>query len=188
VGYEVVDDVASEVMIRVGSDYQRPEDYLDSFARFVKENPEHIQAIQILLERPKEWRTSTLNELRNQLELNKYSEEYLRKAFQVTHHKALADIISMVKHAAKEEEPLLTAEERVDQALRKVTAGKSFNEEQLKWLGMIRLHLIEHLTIDLSDFEAIPIFERAGGKKKAEKVFGEELTDLIVELNTNIAA
>ena len=47
-GYEVEDEVESEVMIRVGSHYQKPEDYLDSFARFVKENPEQIEAIRIL--------------------------------------------------------------------------------------------------------------------------------------------
>ena len=57
VGYEVEDEVSSEVMIRVGSDYQKPEDYLDSFSRFVKENPEQIEAIRIVLERPKEWKT-----------------------------------------------------------------------------------------------------------------------------------
>jgi len=52
VGYEVEDDVSSEVMIRMGNDYQKPEDYLDSFTRFVRENPEHIEAIKILLKRP----------------------------------------------------------------------------------------------------------------------------------------
>jgi hypothetical protein len=34
----------------------------------------------------------------------------------VVRHAALADIISMVKYAAREEEPLLTAEERMARA------------------------------------------------------------------------
>ena len=75
----------------------------------------------------------------------------------------------MVKHAAREEEPIYSAEERVDRALAKVTAGKSLTEEQTKWLGYIREHLIENLTIDLEDFEHIPVFERHGGKAKGKQ-------------------
>lgn len=188
VGYDVVDEVTSEVMIRVDGEYQKPEDYLDGFTRFVRENPEQIQAIKILLERPKEWKTDALNELREKLGRNKYPEEKLQKAFQLTHQKALADIISMVKHSAKEEEPLLTAEERVDRALRNVMVGKEFSEEQLKWLGLIRMHLIENLTIEMDDFNYAPIFERQGGIGKAKRVFGDWLEELLSELNANIAA
>jgi len=93
VGYEVEDDVSSEVMIRMGNDYQKPEDYLDSFARFVRENPEHIEAIKILLKRPKDWKTEALKELREKLALNKFPEKELRKAYRLVYNKALADII-----------------------------------------------------------------------------------------------
>ncbi len=48
----------------------------------------------------------------------------------------------MVKHAAKEEEPLLTAAERVERAFAKITAGQQFTEEQQKWLDRIRAHLV----------------------------------------------
>jgi hypothetical protein len=34
----------------------------------------------------------------------------------MSYHKALVDIISMVKHAAREDEPLYTAEQRVTRA------------------------------------------------------------------------
>ncbi len=188
VGYEVQDEVSSEVMIRIGGDYQKPEDYLDTFSRFVKENPEHIEAIRIVLGRPKEWKTEALKELREKLALNKFPEKELRKAHQLVYHKALADIISMVKHAAREEEPIFSAEERVDQAMAKITAGKTLTEEQTKWLGYIREHLIENLTIDLDDFDVIPAFERHGGRAKADKVFGNRLDALIDEINFAIAA
>jgi type I restriction enzyme R subunit len=188
VGYEIQDDVSSEVMIHVGSDYQKPEDYLDSFARFVRENPERIEAIRIVLGRPKDWKTGALKELREKLALNKFPEKELRKAHQLVYNKSLADIISMVKHAAREEEPIYSAEERVDRALAKITAGKTLTEEQAKWLGYIREHLIENLTIDLEDFDYIPAFERHGGKAKANKVFDNKLEALIAEINFAIAA
>jgi type I restriction enzyme R subunit len=37
--------------------------------------------------------------------------------------------------------------------------GKSFNQEQLKWLGYIQEHLVQNLTIEMDDFEYAPIFE-----------------------------
>jgi type I restriction enzyme, R subunit len=188
VGYEVEDDVSSEVMIRMGNDYQKPEDYLDSFTRFVRENPEHIEAIKILLKRPKDWKTEVLKELREKLALNKFQEKELRKAHRLVYNKALADIISMVKHAAIKEEPIYSYEERVDRAMQKVMPGKTFTEEQTNWLGYIRGHLIENLTIDLGDFDYIPVFERHGGKSIANTVFNNELESLIAEINFAIAA
>ena len=56
-GYDIVDTVEDEVMFRTGNDYQKPADYLKLFEKFVAENPEHIQAIEILLSRPSQWNT-----------------------------------------------------------------------------------------------------------------------------------
>jgi type I restriction enzyme R subunit len=188
VGYEVEDEVSSEFMIRAGSVYQKPEDYLESFSRFVKENPDQIEAIRILLERPKDWKTDVLNELRNRLARNDFPEKELQKAHKLVYNKALADIISMVKHAARKEEPIYTAEERVDRVLKMVMAEKSFNEEQKKWLGFIREHLVQNLTIEINDFGNAPIFEMHGGLGRAKKVFKDELEPLIADINSAMAA
>jgi type I restriction enzyme R subunit len=188
VGYEVEDEVSSEVMIHVGSDYKKPEDYLESFSRFVKENPDQIEAIEILLKKPKEWKTNALNELRSKLKRNNFPQGQLQKAHRLVYNKALADIISMVKHAARKEEPIYTAEERVDRALKSVTAGKSFNEEQKKWLGFIREHLVQNLTIGTEDFGNAPVFEMHGGLGRAKKVFKDGLEPLIAEINCAMAA
>lgn len=184
-GYEIQDEVTSERLI-LG---EKPEDYLNAFMRFVKENPEHIIAIQILLERPKEWNTSALNELREKLRMNKFPEKYLQDAHKMVYNKALADIISMVKHAAKGEEPILNAEERVSKAFEKVIRNREFNDEQIQWLALIKEHLIKNLTIDEDDFKSAPVFEQKGGLRKAQKVFGkEELRTLLNVINYNIAA
>lgn len=187
VGYDVQDEVSSEVMIHAGPDYQKPEDYIESFMKFVKENPEHIEAITVLLERPKEWRTDLLDDLRKKLSLNKFPEKELQKAHKLVYQKALADIISMIKHAA-ESSDLLTAEERVDAAIAGVTEGKEFTEEQMKWIGYIREHLATNLTIDAEDFDAFPVFEQRGGLRKAKAVFAEDFDKLLSQLNFAVAA
>ncbi len=181
---EQVDEVISERLV-MG---QKPEDYLDAFARFVQKNPEHIEAITILLNRPRQWKTDVLSDLRKKLQTNNFPERELQRAHQMVYHKALADIISMVKHAAKKQEPVLSAEERVDLTLSKITKGKSFTEEQRKWLGYIREHLAANLTLDVGDFDLLPVFTNRGGRQIAEKIFGLKLDELVAEINYNIAA
>ena len=109
VGYEVQDEVSSEVMIHAGSVYQKPEDYLESFSRFVQENGGQIEAVRVLLERPSEWRPEVLEELRRKLQSSDFPEEELQKAHKLVYGKDLADIISMVKRAVAKEAPLYSA-------------------------------------------------------------------------------
>ncbi|OGI29990.1 MAG: restriction endonuclease subunit R [Candidatus Melainabacteria bacterium RIFOXYA12_FULL_32_12] len=187
-GVGVQDEVTSEVLIKRGSEAVKPEDYIEAFCTFVKENPEQVEAIKILLERPKDWRTQVLKELREKLTQNKFQEKDLQKAHQLVYNKALADIISMVKHAAKEQEPIFTAEERVNIAMDKFKQGKTFDEEQEKWLEYIKEHLIQNLTIELDDFNDMPIFTARGGLGRARKVFEDSLENLLAEINTMIAA
>lgn len=186
--YEVQDEVSSEILFRCGKSQLKPTDYLEAFSQFVKENPEQIEAINILLRRPKDWGTSVLNDLRNKLGQNSFAEADLRKAHKVVYNKALADIISMVKHAAVEQEPVLNVEERVDQALAELRTNHSFSEEQELWLSYIRDHLVANLTIDIEDFDTVPVLDQRGGKATAAKIFGSELATLLKEINRLVAA
>jgi type I restriction enzyme R subunit len=129
-------------------------------------------------------------ELRRKLAVSpqRFTEENLRKVHEVCYHKALVDIISMVKHAANDQNLLMTAEERVSSAFDKVTGGKTFTTEQQQWLGMIEAHLIENLTIDRQDFDTLPVFARQGGLSQATRIFGPRLDEMIIALNEAIAA
>lgn len=186
--YEQQDVVTSEYKFRLKDKYLKPEDYLVSFSAFIKENHTKIEAIKILLDKPKGWRTKVLNALCDELAANSFAVKELQKAHEIVSHVTLADIISIVKHAAKQEEPVLTADERVNRAMERITAGKSFNGEQQKWLGLIKEHLIKNLTIDEADFRQMPVFTRHGGTGKVRQVFGDGLEALLEEINYRMAA
>ena len=190
IAYESQDMVTSEWLVKGadGKEY-KPEDYLSAFARFVRENQVHIKAISILLRRPREWNITALTELRQKLAATpeRFSIENLQKAHQLHYKKALVDIISMVKHAADEQQPLYTAEERVKLAFDKVTAGKTFTAEQQAWLRLIEAHMVENLTVEREDFDTLPVFTLRGGLSQATRVFGGSLDDLLVKLNEAIA-
>lgn len=125
------------------------------------------------------WRPEVLEELRRRLQSHDFPEKELQKAHKLVYGKDLADIISMVKGAVAGEAPLYSASERVDRALSRVSAARSFTADQEQWLDFIRQHLIENLTIEMQDFDVMPIFERQGGRGRARKVFRETLEALI---------
>lgn len=181
----VTDQVESGYLIRTRDGKSvRPEDYLQAFEAFVRENPEHVEAIAILLNRPDGWNTRALSELRQKLEGRPegFTEPKLRQAY----HHELADIISLVKHAG-EGDPLVSAEERVDHALAQITSNKVLTMDQEKWLDLIRAHLVENLAIDREDFQLIT-FTRAGANwSRVNRDFGGQLETWLSEINRAIA-
>ncbi len=188
-----VDTVTSELLLRdVEGKSHKPEDYLSMFGRYVRENPEHIEAVTVLLDRPRDWSAGALSELRKKLAATtqRFTEDNLQRAHQAHHKKPLVDIISMVKHAAKDDEPLLTASERVERAFVKIlTAGQTFTEAQRAWLERIREVMRANLSIDREDFEYQDALHGPGGWGAARREFGDAmLLDLLARLNEAIAA
>lgn len=188
VAQDLQDAVQSEVIFRVGEQNLKPVDYLKQFCEFVNTHRDEIEALSIVLARPKGWRIEVLEELRQTLKKHDFPEENLRKLHGMLFHKSLADVISMVKHAANEQSPLLAPHERVEQALARTMAGKSFTPEQQMWLGLIKEHLSRNLSIGLSDFDLQPLLEGKGGLGRARRVFGDMLEPLVAQLNESLAA
>jgi type I restriction enzyme R subunit len=191
VAYGVEDTVTSRHMVRDGAGREyKPEDYLTAFARFVQERRDEVEAIAILLDRPDGWSTDALEGLRRALKAapEHFDLRPLQQAHEICYHKALADIISMVKHAADADTPLFTAEERVQRAFLRITRGRTFTDTQQQWLQRIRSHLVENLTIERKDFEQMPLLERSGGWSRANGDFDRQLEPLLKELNEAIAA
>lgn len=191
VAYGAEDTVTSTELISDGTGKEyRPEDYLAAFSRFVHEHEDEIEALQILLGHPEGWNPEVLKELRQSLSTAspRFTPERLEKAHRLHYRKALADIISMVKHAAREDEPLFTAVERVERAFLKVTAGEAFTAEQRQWLDRIRAHLVENLSIEREDFDMLPVFARAGGWGRADRAFLGRLPGVLRRFNEAVAS
>jgi len=163
----------------------KPDEYLEAFRQYIRNNPERVDAIRILHERPRDWGTEALDELRRSLarQPEGFSDADLRRAY----HHALADIISMV-HNADHGDPLMSADERVDAALRRLLGERKLTEPQQKWLTLVRRHLVANLAIAREDFELIE-FEQAGATwNRVNKDFGEALPEMLQALNEAVAS
>jgi len=126
-----------------------------------------------------------LQELRQKLAAQPegFTEDRLRRAYQDN----LADIISIVKHAARGE-PLLSAEERIDRAMATLRIGKTFTQEQERWLALIRNHLIENLAIDRDDFTLITFTHAGATWGRVDHDFGGSLEKVLMQINAAVAA
>ena len=185
------DEVSSTWLVKGADGKQyKPDDYLTAFSAYVKSHETDIDSIRILLSRPQDWNPDALAQLRDKLKAAplSFTVDNLQKAHKVHYQKSLADIISMVKHAADQQNPLLNAAERVDRVFAKLTAGRTFTDEQQQWLERIKVHLQENLSIDQDDFESQPVFANFGGWGRVSKVFKGQLPELIRNINQEIAA
>ncbi|HPG35669.1 MAG TPA: DEAD/DEAH box helicase family protein [bacterium] len=188
VSYSTVDTVSSDLMFKYGEKSLQPADYLEAFSKFINENEEKMEALKVLLNNPRKWNSAALKEIRNEMKRNSFPEEKVQQAHRLTGHKALADIISMIKNAKDHKNPLLTASERVETAITKLMKKSTFNTEQTEWLNYIKEHLIINLAIDKDNFDLVPVLERHGGLAKAKKVFGNQFEEIIEMINEAVAA
>ena len=121
VSHTTQDLVSSEWLIRGldGKEY-KPEDYLVAFSEYVRLHETDVQAISVLLKHPQDWNPEVLKGLRDKLAATpqRFTVENLQRAHEARNKKPLADIISIVKHAANQQNPLLNAAERVERAFK----------------------------------------------------------------------
>ncbi len=183
----VEDSVTSQPIERFGP-FEKPEDYLAAFSRFVRDNAGRIQALGVLLRAPSGWSPAALAQLKDEMQRAQFDETQLRRAHRRVGHRDAADVISLVKHAARDESPLLTADERVAAAFARLEKKLTLTAEQRDWMHLIREHLVTHLSLDAEDFDLQPLFAHRGGAARAKKLFGTQLPAVIQRVNEEVAA
>ncbi len=80
---------------------KKPEDFLDSFAAYVRDNINTIAALKLVVQRPRDLTRADLKELRMALDRKGYSEANLRRAWADAKNVDIAaSIIGFVRQAA----------------------------------------------------------------------------------------
>ena len=164
---------------------QKPEDYILSFQQFITENLNKIAALQIICTRPQELDRKSLKELRLQLEQLGFNQRTLNTAWKATRNVDIAaDIISFIRTMALGD-ALISHEERIRRAVEKVRAMKSWNKIQQKWIDRFENQLLSENILQHDDLNQAP-FNENGGFDRLNKVFEEQLDQLIIQLNENL--
>lgn len=186
-GYtKVISDKQDKFLIRergFGKNEQRPEDYIEAFEDFVKNNVNEIAALNIICTRPKELTRETLKSLRIALAQNGFTTQQLNTAVsEITSEEITADIISLVRRYAIGS-PLVSHQARIRRAVDKLKKAHNFSRVELNWLSRIESYLLNESVMNVKVFDEDERFKTNGGYKRLNKIFRNNLEGIITELN-----
>ena len=169
----------------------------ESFRMFIEENRDQITALQVLYDQPRGGFTYTdVKELADAIARppHRWTAEDLWAAYETldaskvrgSGHRVNTDLVSLVRYALRLTDELVAypdlVNERFDAWLQQQrNAGRSFTDEQVSYLRLIRDHLATSVMIAPYNFRSPP-FSTHGGYGRALQLFGDELTPLMDEL------
>ena len=166
----------------------RPEDYLEGFSQFVRTHRNDIPALVTVLTRPRDLTRKQLRELALELDRAGFSEASLATAWrETTNQDIAARIIGYVRQAAIGD-PLVPYEQRVESALQKMLASRSWTTPQRQWLQKLAAQTNANLVVDreaLDDPDLV--FQREGGGfNRLDRIFSGELQKVLDTFNESL--
>ncbi|MEJ8756794.1 type I restriction-modification system endonuclease [Pontibacter sp. H259] len=164
---------------------QKPADYLESFSKFIKEKQNEIAALNIICTNPKELNRESLKNLYLELGLKGFDDKSLKEAWkEVKNQDIAADIIAFIRTMAIGI-TLESREERIKRAVNKVRSMCSWNKVQLNWINRFESQLLAETVLQVEDLNKEP-FKDSGGFQKLDKIFENQLTEVINTINDNL--
>lgn len=164
--------------------HQKPEDYLDSFNQFIREQLNQSTALAVVVNKPRNLTREQLKEIKLLLDGAGYSEAKLQSAVRnQTNQDIAASIIGHIRRAALGE-ALVPFEQRIAQAMQRIYQSHNWLPAQRKWLERLAKQLVHEVIID-RDF-VNQRFGEQGGAKQLDKVLGNQLDSVLDELSEAI--
>jgi len=201
---QVIDNINIDEVTFTGWDSEhaeKAEEAIETFARFIEENKDSIDALEIIYSQSYRNRPLTLKmveELYDKLKSAPYhlTTEKLWTAYSISHPdkvreksvmNKLTDIISLIRFQLGQTTELRLFSDEVgirfrDWMLAKNAGHGQFTEAQTEWLRMIRDHIATSMSITVDDLDYTP-FDAKGGRGKFYQLFGNEYETILNEMN-----
>ncbi|MDR6489135.1 type I restriction enzyme R subunit [Chryseobacterium vietnamense] len=163
----------------------KPEDYIEGFKKFLQENSNTITAINIICNKPQELDRKSLKELKLLLDEKGFNETSLNIAWKSTKNVDIAaDIIAYIRTLSMGID-LITPQERVQKAISKLKSKHQWTAVQLRWIDRFEKQLMAETILTKQDLDLRPFVDE-GGFTRLNKIFNNELEELIIELNNEL--
>lgn len=163
----------------------KPEDFLDSFTSYVRNNVNKIAALTLVVQRPRDLTRAQLRELRLELDRLGYSEANLRRAWQdVKNEEIAASIIGFVRQAAIGD-ALMPFEDRARAAMQRILAKCAWTDPQRKWLKRIAEQIEREIVVDREALDHEP-FQAHGGYRRLNKIFDGQLEVVLSDFSEEL--
>ena len=165
----------------------KPEDYLEGFGAWIRNNLNVIPALMIVTQRPRDLTRAQLRDLALKLDEAGYSQKYISAAWREARNEDIAaGIIGFIRAQALGS-PLVPYEHRVDRAMQQVLNTKKYHwtAPQRQWLERIAKQLkketiVDHAALNEGRFAAM------GGFDKINPVFDGQLDDILTSIQEQV--
>jgi len=201
---QIIDNDNIDEVITSCWDYEHAEkaaEAIETFACFIEENKDTIEALQIIYNQSYRNRPLTLQMVEDLYELlckapyhlttdklwNAYSINQSDKVQNKSITNKLADIISLIRFQLGQTAEIRLFSDEVnlrfrDWMLVKNAGHGQFTDEQTEWLRMVRDHIATSMSITVNDLDYTP-FNTKGGRGKFYQLFGSEYENILSEMN-----
>lgn len=168
-----------------GDQWRRPEDYLDAFTNWVRDNVNKVAALSIVVTRPRDLTREDLRQIRLILDGQKFTEAALHRAWEKAKSEDIAaSIIGYVRQAALGD-PLRPYADRVRDAMARILKSQDWTPVQQKWLKRIGDDVAKEVVVDRDFFDASQ-YKQDGGFERLNKVFGGRLEAILGDIREDI--
>ncbi|MFD2833947.1 type I restriction-modification enzyme R subunit C-terminal domain-containing protein [Gramella sp. AN32] len=206
---QIMDSINIDTIIKSEWDttsIDKATEIIKDFTEYLEANKDEIKALSIFYDQPYNRRNITfkmIQEVMEKLQLKKplLAPDYVWDAYVTLSavegsHKPkdqLTILVSLIRRACgidKELKPYdSTIEANFNKWIFKQHTGQHnrFTQEQLDWLRMIKDHVVSSYHIEIDDLDYTP-FDAKGGKGRMHQLFGDQMNEIINELNEVLAA
>ncbi len=203
---QIIDTANPDEVIHVGWDQENQEkanEIMTEFSDWMYQHKDELTALQIFYNQPYRRRELTYSMIKEVLERLQQDKPLLAplhvwRAYQAldlckdSPRNELTAIVSLIRKVSGLDSGLATYDKIVDKnfqewVFKKQAGATKFNEEQMQWLRMIKVHVTDCFHIEKDDFDMTP-FDAQGGLGKMWQLFGDQTEEIINELNEVLAA
>ncbi|WP_025565534.1 type I restriction-modification system endonuclease [Psychromonas sp. SP041] len=184
--HQIISSHDDELMVREQSygAHQKPEDYLESFSQFIKEQLNLSAALAVVVNKPRDLNRAQLKEIKLLLDSAGYNEANLQSAWRNQSNQDIAaSIIGHIRKAALGE-ALIPFEQRVQMAMQTIYSNHNWSSVQRRWLERLAKQLTYEVIIDREFVNTR--FAEHGGAKQLERVLDNQLDKVIDELGQSL--
>lgn len=163
----------------------KPEDYLDGFGKWLRENMNKIPALLVAVKRPRDLTREQLKSIKLALDEAGFSEVALQIAWREWKNEDIAaTIVGFIRQRAMGA-PLKPYRERVDHAVLEILSSRAWTPPQRQWLQKIANQIREETVVD---HEALDhgVFGASGGFARINKAFDGQLESVLGDLHERI--
>ena len=195
---------------------EKATEIVKDFTEYLEANKDEIKALSIFYNQPYNRRTITftmIKEVMEKLKLDKplLAPDYVWDAYTTLESKdglsavqtqriasqqpkdELTALVSLIRKACGIDQKLTPYDKTIDDNFNKwifkqhTGQHNRFSAEQLDWLRMIKDHVVSSYHIEIDDLDFTP-FDAKGGRGKMYQLFGNDMNEIINELNEVLAA